>query len=252
MEQHIYQGLYKREKTYWWSRAKHELVLTIIRRYGGAIRGKKILDVGCGAGGFLTLLIKQGAIGSGIDSDPAAIEFAERRGLKQVRLANAEELPFAARRFQIVSSLDALEHIKRDQIALTEFYRVLQPGGLAVVTVPAFPSLLTERDRRLDHLRRYRKPELVKKFAAAKFQVVRATYITAFFFPLLWGLARRKTKIRPAPLKIDFLIVPGWLNWLFYKFLKAEEWLLRYADFPFGTSLLVVARKPGQGDSFMV
>ena len=49
-----------------------------------------------------------------------------------------------------------LEHVEDDQAAIRQVYRILQPGGVAVIEVPAGPDLYDIYDRQLMHHRRYR------------------------------------------------------------------------------------------------
>ena len=60
--------------------------------------------------------------------------------------ADAMCLPFEAGTFDAIVSMDVLEHISDDALALREFYRVLKPGGRVVLMVPAYPHLWSEHD----------------------------------------------------------------------------------------------------------
>lgn len=245
MDKYLYQKLYEQEKKNWWPRAKQDLVLNILSGWFSEKKPKKILDLGCGAGGLMESLARFKAQVWGIDVEKLAINFAKKRGIKNVKVAKAEKLPFKSSQFDWLVSMDVLEHVKEDGKAIAEIFRVLRPGGRALISVPANPKLLTDRDRRLHHFRRYLKTDLVEKFESAGFVVRRVTYITVFFYPVLWLFARlKRIDTKPTQCGVDFLVVPNWLNNLLFRILKYEESLLTRRNFRFGTSLMMSAVKP--------
>ena len=62
-----------------------------------------------------------------------------------------------------------LEHIEADEMAMTRVHDALTPGGLFLVTVPQYPSMWSRLDELVHHKRRYTRPELTRKLAAAGF-----------------------------------------------------------------------------------
>ncbi len=72
-----------------------------------------------------------------------------------------------------VVAFDVLEHIEDDEAAVREIHRVLRPGGLALIAVPADPRLWSAHDEAVGHVRRYTRPELVDLFARNGFTVER-------------------------------------------------------------------------------
>jgi ubiquinone/menaquinone biosynthesis C-methylase UbiE len=102
------------------------------------MRGKKVLDVGCGNGFVLSRYARAGAEVFGVDITPTGIELCQRRfeimGLRgDFRVANAEELPFPDATFDCVSSVGVLHHIPHPERGFAEIQRVLKPGGLFVL-----------------------------------------------------------------------------------------------------------------------
>src|SRR5262249_25496780 len=120
------------------------------------------------------------------------VEFARRRGLRRIAQSVGEDLPFASDSFDLITSSDVLEHIADDRAVLGEMARVARPGGLLVVVVPAFPSLWSNRDERLQHNPRYRLECLRAGVAQAGFDVLRASYCDSFLLPPLWLLVRAR------------------------------------------------------------
>lgn len=89
--------------------------------------GTAVLDVGCGSGEFLSLLRAIGA--EPVGADPAPLMVAAASAHADVVLADAEHLPFDSGRFDVVTAVNALQFAADTRAALTEFARVLAPGG---------------------------------------------------------------------------------------------------------------------------
>jgi len=103
-----------------------------------SLRGKQILEVGCGPGVDLVQLASAGAHVTAVDLTPEAVSLARQhlavRGLPgTVQEANAERLPFDEGTFDIVYSHGVLHHTVDTQGAIDEVRRVLKPGGEAVI-----------------------------------------------------------------------------------------------------------------------
>ncbi len=113
-------------------------------------RGKKVLEIGCGAGTDSLQFARAGAELTSIDLTPAAVELTQDRlalyGVTgEVRLADAEALPFEAGSFDMVYSWGVLHHTPDTGRAIDEVYRVLQPGGRFVIMLYNRRSVVTWR-----------------------------------------------------------------------------------------------------------
>lgn len=100
--------------------------------------GKRLLDVGCGTGYVASLYARGGAIVTAVDIAERSVELTRQRlkllGLTaDVRVANAEALPFPDRSFDVVSSFGVLHHTPDTGRALAEVHRVLAPAGKAIL-----------------------------------------------------------------------------------------------------------------------
>jgi len=100
--------------------------------------GERLLDIGCGTGFVVELYAKGGAKVFGIDIANRSVELTQKRvqilGLRaDIRQANAEDLPFDDNYFDIVTSYGVLHHTPNTHIAIQEVFRVLKPGGKAIL-----------------------------------------------------------------------------------------------------------------------
>ena len=237
--------MFELEDTYWWFVARRELVRELLLRHRPEGERIRILDVGCGTGATLTALSDLGELVA-LDRSPAALRFCRRRGFSQLILAEAERLPVASDSVEVVLALDLLEHIEDDGAAAREIARVLRPGGIAIITVPALPGLWSEHDEALDHIRRYRARRLRRILTEAGFRIEKLSpVITALLLPIaaLRFVQRVPPKRKGTP-ETAFIIPPRAINRLLIGILRLERVWLRCLSLPVGVSLVAVTRKP--------
>ena len=121
----------------------------------------------------------------------------------------------------------------------------MKEDGVIVITVPAYGFLWSEHDEALHHRRRYAAHELRNKLVNAGFEVERSTYfISLLFFPILFARILQNLRKRGLRPQSSHIILPKWLNALLIKTLDFERWMLRWANLPFGVSIVCTARKP--------
>lgn len=237
--------MFELEDTYWWFVARRELVRGLLEQYGPKGGNLRILDVGCGTGATLKTIRDLG-VATGVDRSREALGFCHQRGLGRLVVGAGEALPVAGDSVDVVLALDIIEHIRDDGAAARELARVLRPGGVLIVTVPACPELWSEHDEALDHIRRYRATRLRRILRRAGLRVERLSgVITALLLPIaaLRLMQRILPKRRGKP-ETAFIIPPRPVNWLLIALLRAERAWLRDFNLPVGVSLFAVARKP--------
>jgi len=243
MEQHTYSIMYEVEGKHWWFTGRRHIIAGFVERACrdlGKVR-PRILDVGCGTGANLQMLSRFG-VAEGVDVSVAALDFCRARGLAEVKQGAAESLPYEDAAFDLVTGLDVVEHLDDDIAGLKEMRRVLRLGGRAVLFVPAFMFLWGVQDDISHHRRRYTLPDLKSKLREAGLTVERATYANlTFFAPILIGrLLMRLSGWRPAS---ENNITISALNGLLGRIFSVESWWLRRLNFPFGVSIVCVAKR---------
>lgn len=108
-------------------------------RFAAAVvRGKRVLDAGCGVGWGCQILLEQGAASvDGIDIDEAAVrELRERCPGGTFVKGDLTDLPYPDQRFDVITCFEAIEHVEDPLRGLDEFRRVLVPGGVLLVSSP--------------------------------------------------------------------------------------------------------------------
>lgn len=201
-----------------------------------------ILDLGCGTGTTLRTLSLLGRRVLGLDLRPEGL-LAVRRSLPGALLLQGEatHLPVRSGAADAVTALDVLEHVD-DHGVLAEIHRVLRPGGLALLTVPAMPELWSYRDEDAGHLRRYRREGLARLLAARGFELKEIHNYQCLLLPLLivmrWlgrkGPQARDWEEKRIPV---FNSVATWIN-------RIETRLIGVVPWPLGSSLVAVCGKP--------
>lgn len=223
------------EDEHWWYQVLRGLVVDALQRH--AQGGRRLLDAGCGTGGMLARLGDWET--RGCDLSAEAVELCRERGLRQVIVSSVHEMPFEDGFFDAVLALDVLYHAQVDPArALDEMRRVLGPGGLLIVNVPAFECLRGAHDDAVEGARRYRLQALLRQLVAHGFDAVEAYYWNAWLFLPLW--LRRLTSSAEAG---DLSLPPAWLNRLLVRIGRVDAVLCRHWHIPFGTSAFVVARR---------
>jgi hypothetical protein len=126
-------------------------------------------------------------------------------------------------------------------------FRLLKPGGHAIVNVAAMPVLRGDHSMLSRELRRYSRDELRARLEAAGFVIQRLTYTNAtLFLPLAIArlLQRRRGLRRESEADAEIAVPPAPINALLTAVMRLEALWLRAFDEPFGSSLLCLARKP--------
>ncbi len=246
MRDYTYEILYRMEGDHWWLSTRRHLVLDWIQQTYKGRHDLRVLDVGCGTGMMLLEMRHLGSV-EGIDASEEALQFCRARGLNDVRLGDVVHLPYAEASFDVLTGVDILEHIDDDVGALREWRRVLKPEGRLFLFVPAHQWLWSLQDEISGHRRRYTGKTVTRAIAEAGFTLERKSYVSTLLFPVIVvGRAGLKVLRRFREVKSENTLHPAWSNGLLKRIFSAEIPLSRRVNFPFGASLLVIARKSTQ------
>jgi SAM-dependent methyltransferase len=129
-----YQAMYAVEESHWWYKSLHRKVKEIVLKY--AKPDSVILDAGCGTGGFLQILKKEGFKDlRGFDFDHNAVEFSQLRGLNVIQgdLLDLEKM-FSEQSFDIIICNDVFCQFEKHEIihALNSIAKILKKGGIFI------------------------------------------------------------------------------------------------------------------------
>ena len=246
MRKDLYGEMYKLEEVYWWHVAKRRLVREMLSGRLSGFGRKVYVDCGCGTGKMLEEMgkWKKWKKVIGLDGADEALRFCRKRRIKNVMKADFEKrLPLEDESVDLITSLDVVEHIRSDQALLDEFWRIAKPGGLVVITVPAYQWLWTYWDDILKHKRRYRRGGLAEQLRKSGFKVERISYFYSYLLPM--AVLFRIVKSLGPNLKrsSDFVALPSWANQLLLALSSAETKVVSRYSIPTGVSVVTVARK---------
>lgn len=212
-----------------------------------------ILDIGSGAGNMAHHLAHYGRV-IGLESNMRPLAVAQARGLQALGgLGN--RLPFADATFDVIALLDTLEHIPDEFGVLREVQRVLKPGGVLLVTVPALMWLWSYNDEINAHQRRYTVRELQQKLHLSGLVVKRISYNNFFLFapvaamrllrPYHPDLESPHLTADEEVYQVEMEVIPEPANTLLHGVGRLEAALLERVRLPVGVSIICAAQKGG-------
>ena len=222
----------------WWYRALHARLLHAI----SPVRGR-LLDAGCGTGGFLAVLgsRRPDLEAVGLEWNESAARRASEKSGSRVVHGSVNLAPFRSGSFDAIISADVLCHeAVQPGEALAEFLRLLRPGGVVVINMPAYEWLRSAHDRRVMNARRVSRRSFQAMLVQAGFGNVRVRSWNALLLPIM--VMRRKLAARDAHAPSDVAPFPPWLDAALFAATVLEEWLP--ISMPVGGSVLATAVRP--------
>lgn len=243
MEEELYRKFYEVETIHWWFSARQEIVSDVIRQKVNLPDGARVLDVGCGTGAILSKLSEQFEA-YGTDTSALAVEFCRQRGLANAFCCTLDTFPRPELQFDLVTMLDVIEHIEDDSATLRQAGRLLRSGGRLLVTVPAYQFLWSHHDDLNHHKRRYTRTALRQVLEQSGFTVEMLSYYNTLLFPTAL-FERIVEKMITMGSDTTLKIPPLPLNKMLKSIFSTERFFLRKIAFPFGLSVIALARRSG-------
>lgn len=241
MESKEYQRMVEAEQRSWWFRGRRRVLDAVIGRL--ELPGEaSILDIGCGTGGNLKMLMRHGRV-TAVEFFETAAELAREQAGCEVMRGAAEALPIRDERFDLITMFDVLEHLDDEAPALAEVSRLLAPQGSFFFTVPAFMFLWSGHDVALHHRRRYRRRDLQRVLERAGLRVQWLSYYNAGLFPAVAAVRVARRLIGGGQSAADVAQGEGVVANALEAFFAAERHLVGRVPLPFGVSLIGVARR---------
>ena len=234
------------EDRHFWFRGLRRNARLLLQRAVGARRDLVVLDCGAGTGRNLEWL---GAFGRaiGIERSDVGLRLGRTRGRRTLARGTVAHLPVASSAVDVVTSFDVLYCLddRTEHAAVAEMWRVLKPGGVALVNVAALDLLRGSHSALTMEQRRYTPARLSALLTSAGFSIERMTFTNTTTFPLTLAVRladqwRGRTDVASD----DDLQVPAApVNALLSAAVAIDGALLRAINLPIGSSLMCVARK---------
>jgi ubiquinone/menaquinone biosynthesis C-methylase UbiE len=235
-------------------RASRDHAVEQLRRWLPAAgkAGTTIMDIGCSSGFFLKLLLQcfpdSVIVGADCVRDPL-----ERlsRSLPDIPLLQFDltKCPLPDQSFDGLVLLNVLEHIEDDLAAVRQVLRILKPGGIAVIEVPAGPDLYDVYDRELMHFRRYRMQGLLELLRGAGLEILERSHLGFFLYPAFRTVKKRNRKYLNAAPEIRREVVKQSMrrssnSGPMHTILQLEATFRKWIYYPAGIRCLVTCRRP--------
>jgi SAM-dependent methyltransferase len=239
-----YEVMYQVEDHHWWYLGMEQITCRVLERFLPRDRSKlRILDAGCGTGAVMKYLCRYGEV-TGFDFSAEALRFSQQRAHTRLAQASVLEIPFASQRFDLIVSFDVIcEMGVDDNQALREFGRILKPGGLVMLRLPAYDWLRGKHDAATHIRHRFTRGEIGAKLKQSGFMPVRLSYANTFLFPIAVAKRLSERLFSPNQTGSDLTLDPGPMNGVLRSILSAEAPLVSRVGLPFGLTVVALARK---------
>jgi SAM-dependent methyltransferase len=211
-----------------------------------------LIDIGCSSGMMLDLLRREfpHATILGADYVRGPLEaLAQTRADIPLLQFDLTSCPMPDGSFDGIVLLNVLEHIERDEAALAHVARILKPGGVAVIEVPAGAGLYDVYDKLLFHHRRYSMGELTVKAQRAGLEIVHKSHLGFFLYPPFWATKKWCRRYLKASEDVQKAVVARNITTakshpVMHKIMDLEAGLRRWLPYPFGIRCLLTCRRP--------
>jgi SAM-dependent methyltransferase len=255
----FFEELFAIEDKHFWFRARNRVLAALVSQLeAGWAPGYRVLEVGCGTGNVLRLFKAICARGQviGLDMFTEGLRFAQQRKAGTLVQGDGRAAPFGEC-FNLIGLFDVMEHLPDDVQMLEELWRLLNPSGVLLLTVPAYSALWSYFDEAAHHSRRYEMKELERKLTNAGYRVDYLTTYMGTILPMVWarrwlashwprtnGQLGDESTFAYQLTQSEFKVLPIF-NEIMAGLLAPEVYAVRnHWRLPLGASLLAIATKP--------
>lgn len=246
-----YKAMYDAEEKLWWYRVLHEKVLGEIKKKFKDNRQIKILDAGCGTGGLMSFLIKNGYQDiQGFDFSADAVSFCIERNLnvQRIDITNIDEI-FIDKTFDVIINNDVVYQFENQVIKkiFTTFQNKLKYEGILISNNNAFQIFYGTHDIAVGGKQRFTLSKFKIILDNIPLKIVHHTYWSLILSPLILAvrliqqLQLKLNLIDLKNIKSDVDIPTDFVNNIFYQIVKLEEKLIKRGFF--GSSLFMVLER---------
>lgn len=246
-----YQRMYDAEQELWWYRVLHQKVVAQLQSHFKGQKSLNLLDAGCGTGGLLLYLKKQGYDQiQGFDFSTDGVALAQQRGLR-VTYHNLLEIDRYApnEQFDAIICNDVFTYFSDEEIVkvMRSIGQKLRPGGLFITNNNAHKAFAGIHDWVVGGQKRFVAADLERLATQAGLGVVYDTYWSVLLAPLIMAVrAWQRFQLRRGWVDLskqssDVAVPPAFINQLLYGLVKLEERLWRRGGF--GSSVFMVFQK---------
>ncbi len=231
-------------------RASRRHTLRQLRRWLKA-SSPVIVDIGCSSGMMLGSLLEEFSdcciVGADYVRGPLENLAGTLAGVPLLQF-DLTTCPLPDCSVDAVVLLNVLEHIERDEAALFHVARILKPGGIAVIEVPAGPELYDVYDKLLFHYRRYNMQELLEKVDRSGLKTLGKSHLGFFLYPAFWAAKLRGRRYLSASDEVQKEVVSKSISTvrsqpLMHGVMEFEARLRDWLSYPTGIRCLVTCQR---------
>ncbi|HWA98551.1 MAG TPA: class I SAM-dependent methyltransferase [Pirellulales bacterium] len=243
------------ERTHWWYLGLRDLLARLIdSRRPTLPRSPRVLDAGCGTGANLRLLsdLLEPEQVHGFDRSMFAVQRAAQLCPEaQLRIDDLCSPAVESDCFDVIISCDvcSVPGLAACRHGLRRLSESLRRGGILILHLPAYEWLYSAHDRAVGHTQRFSLREVTSLVRGFGLSVELASYRMSLLFPAIVAcrvptLFRDRTTLAP---RSDLGKPNGWLNAMLFRIVQHENiHTARGWRWPFGSSIVVLARKPAR------
>jgi ubiquinone/menaquinone biosynthesis C-methylase UbiE len=204
-------------------------------------KSSTILEIGCSSGYLLKELKEKfpnaQIMGADVVSEPL-VNLSEKLKNTPLFQFDLTKCPLPDACIDAIVMLNVLEHIENDLEALKQAYRILKPGGILVIEVPAGPHLYDIYDKQLRHFRRYSSQELESKVKTLNFEILKSSHLGFFLYPLFAYVKNKNKQLQISDLEskkmVEKNIKSTQSNFIFKTLMFFELSIYDWIKFPTG------------------